>query len=135
MKVLKHFLYIQYECGMQSVVVYSLNHDTTTSFGIQSPYPNFPNISSRLHMYNSVMLHPYAHPQHMKVLNHFLYIQYRCGMQSVVVYSLNHDTTMSYGIHLTPVSLIWPSPAHRYNSVRVHPYAHPQHMKVLKHFL
>ena len=40
----------------------------------------------------------------MKVLNHFLYIQYKCGMQSVVVYSLNHDTTMSYGIHLTPVS-------------------------------
>ena len=39
----------------------------------------------------------------MKVLKHFLYIQYGCGMQSVVVYSLNHDTAMSFGIHLTPI--------------------------------
>ena len=66
--------------------------------------PQLSKIRPHLHRYNSVRVYPYAHPQHMKVLNHFLYIQYRCGMQSVVVYSLNHDTTMSYGIHLTPVS-------------------------------
>jgi hypothetical protein len=39
----------------------------------------------------------------MKVLKHFLYIQYGCGMQSVVVYSLNHDTTTSFRLHLTPI--------------------------------
>jgi hypothetical protein len=39
----------------------------------------------------------------MKVLKHCMYIQYRCGMQSVVVYSLNHDTTMSLGLRLTPI--------------------------------
>ncbi len=39
------------------------------------PYLNFPKFGApQLHMYNSVRVHPYAHPQHMKVLNHFLYI-------------------------------------------------------------
>jgi hypothetical protein len=46
----------------------------------------------------SVRVHPYAHPQHMKVLNHFLYIQYGCGMKSGMVYSLNHDTITSFGL-------------------------------------
>jgi len=165
MKVLKHFLYIEYGCGMQSVVAYSLNHDTTMSFGPRlttifrnlppptqvyqcskgasicpstayegaqslsihpiwmwdavsgglqpqpchhnfiwdSPYPSFQKFGHHLHRYNSVRVHPYAHPQHMKVLKHFLYIgEYGCGMQSVVAYSLNHDTTTSFRLHLTP---------------------------------
>ena len=67
------------------------------------PYPNFPNFGPHLHMYDHVRVHPYAHPQHMKVLNHFIYIQYGCGMQSGMVYSLNHDTITSYGLHLTPI--------------------------------
>ncbi len=67
------------------------------------PHPNFPKFGPHLHMHNRVRVHPYAHPQHMKVLNHFLYIQYGCGMQSVVVYSLNHDTITSYGLRLTPI--------------------------------
>jgi hypothetical protein len=37
------------------------------------------------------------------VLKHFIYIQYGCGKQSAGVYSLNHDTTTSFGIHLTPI--------------------------------
>jgi len=49
------------------------------------------------------MVHPYAHPQHMKVLNHFIHIQYGCGMQSVVVYSLINDITMSFGPRLTTI--------------------------------
>jgi hypothetical protein len=56
------------------------------------PYPNFPKFGPHLHMYNSVRVHPYAHPKHMKVLNLCIHIQYRCGMQSVVAYSLSHDT-------------------------------------------
>ncbi len=39
----------------------------------------------------------------MKVLKHFIYIQYGCGMQSAMVYSLNHDTTMLFGLRLTPI--------------------------------
>jgi hypothetical protein len=67
------------------------------------PYPNFPKFGPHLYRYSSVGVHPYAHPQHMKVLKHFLYIQYGCGMQSVVVYGLNHDTATSFGLRLTPI--------------------------------
>ncbi len=67
------------------------------------PYPNFPKFGPHLHRYNRVRVHSYAHPQHMKVLNHFLYIQYECEMQSGMVYSLNHDTITSFGLHLTPI--------------------------------
>ena len=104
MKVLNFFIHIQYGCGMQSVMAYSLNHDTHNNVIWASPDLNFPKFSSHLQRYSSVMVHPYAHPQHMKLLKHFLYIQYGSEMQSVVAYSLNHDTTMSFG-------LIWSSPA------------------------
>ncbi len=67
------------------------------------PYPNFSKFDPYLHRYNSVKVHPYANPQHIKVINHFLYIQYRCGMQSRMVYSLNHDTITSFGLHLIPI--------------------------------
>jgi hypothetical protein len=30
--VLKHFMYVQYGCGKQSAVVYSLNHNIMASF-------------------------------------------------------------------------------------------------------
>jgi hypothetical protein len=39
-------------------------------------------------MYYSIRMHPYAHPQHLKVLKHFVYIQYGCGMQLMGVDSL-----------------------------------------------
>ncbi len=74
------------------------------------PYPNFPKFGPHLHMYNSVRVHPYTHPQHMKVLDIFIHIQCGCGMQSVVVYSLNHDTTAHLGPALPNFSKIWPPP-------------------------
>jgi len=110
MKVLNHFIHIQYGCGMQSLVAYSLNHDTTMSYGPRLT-TIFQNLAPPAQVYNSVRVHPYAHPQHMKVLKHAVYFQYGCGMQSVVVYSLNHDTTMSYGFTLPQFPKIWPSPA------------------------
>jgi hypothetical protein len=51
-------------------------------------------------MYYSIRMHPYAHPQHLKVLKHFVYIQYGCGMQSMEAVGLNHDTTTSYRYRL-----------------------------------
>ena len=69
-----------------------------------SPYPNFPKFGPHLHRYNSETVHPYAHSQHMKVLKHFMHIEYGCGMKSVVVYSLNHDTRTSFGHRLTSIS-------------------------------
>ena len=32
------------------------------------PYPNFPKFDPYLHRYNSVRVHPYAHPQHIMAL-------------------------------------------------------------------
>jgi hypothetical protein len=56
-------------------------------------------------MYYGIRVYPYAHPQHLKVLNHFVYIQYGCGMQSMGVGSLNYDITTSYRLSNTPFSL------------------------------
>ncbi len=40
---------------------------------VGSPLPRFPKYGPHLHRYNSIRVHPYAHPQHMKVLKHFIY--------------------------------------------------------------
>jgi len=103
LKVLKHFLYIQYGCGMQSIGVCSLYHDTATSYRLG--HTPFSHKSPPTCICNTaIMMHPYAHPQHLKVLKHFLCIQYGCGMQSMGVWSLNHDTTTSYRLGHTPFS-------------------------------
>jgi hypothetical protein len=36
--------------------------------------PNFHKIHPHLHRCISIRVHPYAHPQHIKVLKHFVYI-------------------------------------------------------------
>ncbi len=58
---------------MQSAGLWSLNHDLTTSLGL-SYVPNFAKIHSNLHRRNSVRVHPFAHPQYIQVLKHFVYI-------------------------------------------------------------
>ncbi len=183
-------------------------------YHLAQPYPIFPKKSPPHHpRYDSLSVHPYAHPKHIKVLKHFIYIQYGCEMQSVGVPSLSHGSTVSFGSTLLPhfskkspptctgvtvrleptayegakyfiyiqdgcgtqstgaetlhIHMIWmwdevcggsqPQPWHHNvvgtlshpnfskihphhldmmcNSVRVHPYAHPQHIKVIKHFV
>ncbi len=75
--------------------VCSLNHDTATSYRLgHSPFPT-KSTPTWTHI-TAIMMHPCAHPQHLKVLKHFVYIQYGgCGMQSMGVCSLNHDTATS----------------------------------------
>jgi hypothetical protein len=51
----------------------------------------------------SVRVHPDAHPLHIKVLNHFVYIQYVCGIQFEASCSLNHDIPTSFGFTHTPI--------------------------------
>ncbi len=109
MKVLKHFIYMYYGCVMQSGGVYSLNNDTTTSCLLRLT-TNFPNFSPPLHHHNCVRVHPNAIPQHMKVLQHFIYMYCGCVMQSGAVYSLNNDTTMSFLLRLTPIFQKLPPP-------------------------
>ena len=36
--------------------------------------PNCPKIHTHPHRWNIVRVHPYAHPHHIKVLKHFVYI-------------------------------------------------------------
>ena len=69
------------------------------------PYPILPKFHPHLQTYYSIRMHPYAHPQHLKVLKHFVYIQYGCGMQSMGVWSLNNDTATSYRLGHTPFYL------------------------------
>jgi len=126
LKVLKHFAYIHYGCGMQSMGVCSLIHDTTIQ---AQPYPSFPKIHPHLHMYYGIRVYPYAHPQHLKVLKHFVYIQYGCGMQSKGVCGLNLTPQ-----HHTGSAKQSPT-CTRITAIRVYPYPHPQHLKVLKHFV
>ncbi len=96
------------------------------------PYPNFPNIHPDLHRRTSVKVDPYGNTQHIKVLKHIVYIWYGCGMQSTRVWSLNHDITTSLGLNHTPIIQKFTTPdLHRHNSVRVDPYVHSQHIKVL----
>ena len=95
-KVLKHFVYIQYRGGIQSMGVCSLNHDTTTSYRL-SHTPLF------------LKLPPPAHVLRHTPLNHFVYIQYGCGIQSMGVCS---HTTTSYRLSHTPFFLKLPPPAH-----------------------
>ncbi len=57
---------------MQSMGICSLNHDTTTSLGLRHA-PIFLKIHPHLYGHNSVRMQPYAHPQHLKVLKHFVY--------------------------------------------------------------
>ena len=79
-------------------------------------------------------MYPYTHPQHHKVLKYFAYIQYGCGVQSLRVCSLNHDTSTSYRLGHTPFFLKFTPTSTCNTSIRMHPYAHPQHLKVLKYF-
>ena len=41
---------------------------------------------------NSLMMNPYLHPQHMKVVKHMLYVWSGCGKHSTWVWSLNQCT-------------------------------------------
>ncbi len=62
---------------------------------------------------------------HIKVLQHFVHI---CGMWSMRLWNLNHDLTTSLRLsHAPNFAKIIPHP-HSWISVRVHPYAHPQHI-------
>jgi hypothetical protein len=104
-KVLKHFVYIWYGCGLQSTGVWSLNHDITTSLGLShTPIIQKPPPLTCIGI-TSVRVHPYAHSQHINKLNHFAYMWYGCGMQSMGVWSLNHDITTLLGLSHAPIFL------------------------------
>ncbi len=102
---LKHFVYIQQGCEMQSLWLFSASTMTAqchSGSAITQIFKNWP-LASYLHMYYSVRVNPYAHPQHIKVLKHIECILYGCGLQSEASCSINHDTTSSFGFAHTPI--------------------------------
>ena len=95
--------------------------------------PKLP-ILGQLCQCNSVRVHPYAYPQHMKVLKHFPYSNMDVGSSQ----RWSTASTMSSCHHfivatLIQITNIWANFA-RCNSERVNPHAYPQHMNVLEHF-
>jgi hypothetical protein len=107
-KVPKHFVYIQYGCGIQSEAFCSLNHDITTSPGLRSA-PKTPKPTPHLYKPNSVRVDPYAHSHHIKVPKHFVYIQYGCEIHSEAFCSLNHGITTLLRLRSIPTKTpkIW----------------------------
>ena len=80
----KHFVYIWYGCGMQSVLVWSLIHTLPAS------------------KHNTVRMDPWAHPKLDKRLKQFDSIWYGCGMQPLLVWCLSYDLTTSLGLKHIP---------------------------------
>jgi hypothetical protein len=84
---------------------------------------------------NMVGTHPHAHPQHIKVVKHLLYIllmwdEYGLGLQHQ-----SPHFTMSYWLWVAQTrnsnSLVGMSGR---NMVGTHPHAHPQHKRLSKTF-
>ncbi len=105
-------------------------HETQCYLGSALP-PKIPKFGPHLHRCNSVIVHSYVHPQLMKVLKHFHHIQYGCNKQRGGFTASNMTSICYFGLPIPQISKIWPN---RWNSVRVHPFAHPKHMKMLKQF-
>jgi hypothetical protein len=58
------------ECSLKLFVASTIHHNTIHSH----PHPNFSKIHPHLHKYAGERVYPYVHPQHIKVLKHFVYI-------------------------------------------------------------
>ena len=117
-KVPKHFEYIQYGCGIQSEDWCSLSFDIMTSHwltGLQSTPKKFQNPPPTCRGV-SLQGWPHMHRQHIKVLKHFVYIQYGCGIQSEDCCSLSFDIMTSHrltGLHSLPTKIQNPPPTCR----------------------
>ena len=100
MKVVNHHLYVSSGCGKHSMWAWSLSHCTGASFSAKQRLM----ISAQLPKSwptnkcdgNNMMTDPYPHPQHMKVVNHHLYVSSGCGKHSMWAWSLNHCTRASF---------------------------------------
>ncbi len=180
MKVLKHCIYIQYGCGMQSAVVYSLNHDTMMSFWLcltqiyqtfaptctgwrcsNTVYTSNMDLGCNQRWFTASTMTPWclfgsALPKFIKLLPPPVQVK-QCkgapicpstayeGAQTLYIHPIWMWDKVSGGLQPQPWhhNVIWAPPypntpkfcPHllRYNSVRVHPYAHPQHKKLLEH--
>jgi hypothetical protein len=138
-KVLKHIVYIQYRCGMQSEASCSFNHDTPVSFGFAHT-PIFQNLAptplTGITVCKGKLICPFTAYQGAKTKTLCIHPIWMWDAVSLTIFSLNHDNPTSFGFAHTPIfQKLAPSYLQMYYSVRVNPYAHPQHIKVLKHIV
>ena len=79
-----------------------------------------------------VRMYPYVHPLHQNFCKQLIYISYRSLIHSKVVPGLNHVIVVWFVSSCYSDSV---SSAHLqvFDEVRMHPYDHPLHQKVLKH--
>ena len=121
---------------MQSVLVWNFSHGLTTSLGLKhTSNVLICNLRTRkkTEQCKGGAISPST--EHDNGLQHFYEIWYGCGTQSVLVKSPRHDLTSSHRLNHTHPSFIMHPQLHMCNSVRIDPYAHPHHGKVLKHFV
>ena len=85
---------------------------------------------------NDIMMDPYHHPQHMKVVIRLWYVWSGCGKHSMWVWSLNHCTRASLGAKqwstriCPPIFKILTNKCGG-NSMMRDPYPHPHYIKVV----
>jgi hypothetical protein len=99
---------------------------------VDSCYPG-PASLTHLHGFDEVRMHQYGHLLHWKVLKTFMYI-YGRDIQSERVLGLTHVIVVRF------VPSCYPGSArsthlHGFDEVRMHPYGHSLHQKVLNHFI
>jgi hypothetical protein len=133
-KVVKHFVYIWYGCGMHFTGVWSLNHDLATSQRL-SHAPNFSKIPPpplQVEQCKGAPICSSTAYQGAKTL--FIHIQWMWGALHGGLepqpWHYNITWAQSY-----PNFLKNTPDLHRRTSVRVHPYANPRQIKVIKHFV
>ena len=131
-KLLKQFIFTLDESFIQSGVSLGLNQAIVVWF-VTSVYQKSA-ISTPLHCYYGVWIHSYVHPQHRKLLKHFIYTLDETLIQYRVDLGLYHVILVLFVPSVYQNSAIT-TPLHCYYGVRIHSYAHPQHGKVLNHFI
>jgi hypothetical protein len=83
---------------------------STLQYNITQAQP-YQKSTPHLKRYINVRVHPYAHPQHFKVLNHFVYMTWIGDAVSRGLEPLNHDLTTSLRLSHSPnFPKIHPSP-------------------------
>jgi len=141
-KVVKHLLYI-HNIDVRWIWVGSIASITSFHHDISAETcPDLrQNSKSLVDMsgHNVVWTHPYAHPQHVKVVKHLLYI-HNIDVRWIWVGSTASITSFYHDISAETCPDLWQNSKSLvdmsgHNVVWTHPYAHPQHVKVVKHLL
>ncbi len=101
---------------------------------LPSCYPDSAS-STHLHGLDGLRMHPYGHPLHQNVLKYFIYIYNRCFIQSEGVLGLTHVIVLRFVISCYPADSASSNHLHGLDGLRMHPYGHPLHQKVLKYFI